>query len=250
MKVFFSTSFTDRSSSGPFKIALCLCSSAFSLMAREPVAPARPTMIDSYRAFRQQLKVQELSPEQRIATMDAWQKVHGSPIRAATGTIPAPRVAPVPPRRLPRTPRPGLSAEQQSNAAELEALDGEFADAIREMHSRPLKPAERIRVVDEFWHVNQEALSDQRALHQKLTPARVSAAPVIAAPKIPASPEESRKAEAIRAFQALRETWNRLPPAERIAAMDREAVSLHSLTELLPARRAHAAPSPKINLQP
>lgn len=190
-------------------------------------------------------KPETLSPAERsarvenaakkIAERDAWQKVHGSPARAAIEAIPALRVTPPAPPRLPQTPRPGLSAEQQRDAAELEALDREFADAIHEMHARALTPVERIRVVDEFWRVNQPAVADQRALREKLAPARRSATGVVPVPKIPANPEESRKAETLRAFQARRETLNQLPPAERIAAMDREGLSIRALAELLPA---------------
>ena len=169
------------------------------------------------------IRAQTQDAASRIAEVDAWQKIHGSPLRAKMEAHPNAEAGMSPPSRIVRSMPVDLSPAQRANTEELDGLNQEFADAVRTMRTHPRTPAQQVRVFDEFQRVNREALADQRSQRMKLS-TESAALPAVESPLAATqTPEEAQKRESLQLIKARQTAYNRLPPAERIAAFDSEA---------------------------
>ena len=219
----------------PCSLLLCLASSAISLLAQEPVRPGTGTAVDArtgkpvpdFRAFRKELNVQSLSPEQRIAALDEWKKINGSPLAVLRQQRPAiPMLTPeAKTDLLARQKQATLSAAKTPEESELAELQWEVADAVREMREEKVPPEKRIAMFDEFSRVNRDVFQDIRALRKMIGERQRATAPPLV-PSPPRSEAEARlratRDAILRELDARKDALAELTAEERIAAKDRD----------------------------
>jgi len=182
--------------------------------------------------------------KRRIAEVDAWQKIHGTRLRDAAGLGTLAQDSPPPLRRVPARIPADLDPAVRADVEALHVLERDITEAWQDSRARRLSPVERVRLFEEFLTVNRGALAEQRALRSKVAAARAAARQPVGWPgPIPANAEAARKIETLRALMAGPSDGRRPTPAERIAALDREAMSLRDLARLLRPPPAATLPS-------
>ena len=219
----------------PCSLLVCLAASAISLLAQEPVPPGKIAAVDSkmgkpvpdFMAFREELNAQSLSPEQRIAALDEWKKINGSPLAALRQQRPATPMLTPEARAdlLASQKKAALAAAKTPEERELTELQWEVADAIREMREEKVSPEKHIAMFDEFSRVNREVFQDIRALRKMIGERQRGATPPLV-PSPPRSETEARlhatRDAILRELDARKDALAKLTAEERIAAKDRD----------------------------
>lgn len=207
-----------------FRLTLCLLlllPSFSRLAAEDPESLSRKIAAD-WQAL--QARTATLTPEERIAAVDEWQKTqrpHLEALRQAQRQVPARKPVPV---------------SRPAPVTELEKIDAAIEKEFHSLHTARLTPEERIRQTDAVLE-KTSALREQRRLIQNTQSA--SQAPLPNTPTVTPTTPEARLAAKTR---ELLDQTKSLTPEERIAAIDARQPELIALQkEIHTARKAAAA---------
>ena len=189
-------------------------------------------LAQEWQALCDQMRAQKLPPDQWIQQVENWKKANAASLEAASTKMSARsklQQRPDAPVALPTRSTDNLTGDELT----LADLEEEINQAVQELNTSKLGPAQRIRAVDDFLRLNKNAFQSVQVLRKKIRDAKVGKAKTDA-PVAPVNlPQTQSVSPAIQVLMTQRDAilneintkldaWDQLIPVERIAAMDRE----------------------------
>ena len=187
-------------------------------------------------ALCKQMDIQKLSPKQRINQTEGWQITNQARLAAQRLKVQSQHTLQqniLSKNQLGMQSAANNAKNLTNDELELASLEDEIRQSVDEMNSYHVNPAERIRMMDEFFDLNKDVLQSVQVLQKKVHAAQSS---ITGMATLSASANQSQTQTVSPVTQALLtkrdailneintklNALDQLGPVERIAAVDRD----------------------------